>query len=200
MIVADIIFAGEVRRRRIKIEPTFKILKLNFLPGQQIPLACASNQHWSITENRCMHPDEAECPWRDNEIEFETCPDEGVIAISDPKSCDRYILCVNGHEVPRDCPAGMHFSREIRHCTHPLVANCVLPGLTVAISTTSEGETCPKIENENEMTFMRNNKDCQSYYLCTKDESVLFSCAEGLEWNAEKKKCMIESKANCSLQ
>jgi hypothetical protein len=168
--------------------------------GQQIPLACASGMHWSIEENRCMHPDEAECPFDDDESYIESCPEEGVIAIPNPESCESYILCVNGHEVPRDCPPGMEFSREIRHCVHPLVANCVLRSLTVAVSTTSNEDSCPKIANADEMLFMRNSKDCQSYYLCTRDESVRFSCAKGLAWSADKKKCMIESKAKCTAQ
>lgn len=170
--------------------------------GNQIPLRCGAGLHWSIEENRCMDPDDAECPWREEDDEIETCPEEGVKAISHPDSCEQYILCVNGFEIERNCPPGMHFSRDIRNCAHPLVANCqdnfVLP-FADSTATTENGDICPNINSFQEMVFRPNMKDCQSYYLCAENEHVLFNCAEGYHWNYAKQKCMVAEKANCTL-
>lgn len=169
--------------------------------GQQIPLSCGAGLHWSINENRCMHPDDAECPWWDDEIKIEECPEEGLLAIPNIESCERYTLCINGFEVPMTCPTGLHFCRDMRICRHPLVANCIIPSKNVDITkvTATDESTCPKIESADEMVFARHSRKCQSYYLCLRDVSVLFNCAEGLAWNADKKKCMIESKVNCTI-
>lgn len=142
-----------------------------------------------------MPPDQAECPFDDDEAE--ECPDEGVIAIAHPESCEKYILCVNGHEVERNCPHGMHFSREIRNCAHPLVANCVIP---TRFELPANGDSCPPLQSTNDVVFMPNRNDCSSYYLCIKDESKLFTCAKGLHFDVNNRRCMKQDKAHCIAQ
>jgi hypothetical protein len=163
--------------------------------GNEIPLRCGAGLHWSISENRCLPPDEAKCPWADDDIE--KCPEEGIIAISHPESCERYILCVNGHEVERDCPFGLHFSRELRNCAHPLIANCVEP---TNYAMPSDEATCPTLNSSKDIAFMPNKDDCSSYFLCYNDNNKLFNCAKGLQFDMNLRKCMKKNKAHCVIQ
>lgn len=96
----------------------------------------------------------------------------------------------------------MHFSRDIRNCAHPLVANCQDNLIEPAISAMTpevNNNPCPALNSTNTMMFISNINDCQSYFLCIRDESVSFKCADDLQWNAEKQKCMDKTHANCKL-
>jgi hypothetical protein len=150
-----------------------------------------------------MAPEDAECPWADDEAE--ECPEEGVKSIEHPENCESYILCVNGAEIEMNCPPGMHFCRDIRSCSHPLIANC-RHSLSAAkpmsfASTSVKGEdSCPNIRTIQEIVFRPNYEDCGSYYLCLEQkEKVLFSCAEGFHWDQMKNNCVPARRTNCVL-
>lgn len=41
-----------------------------------------------------------------------------------PGDCSKYISCSNTYTYVMDCPAGLHFSRELLRCEYPYQANC----------------------------------------------------------------------------
>lgn len=60
-----------------------------------------------------------------DEEDEEECPDEGIKFISHPDSCEKYILCMDGDELATlTCPEDFHFSRDLRACTDPDIAEC----------------------------------------------------------------------------
>lgn len=91
--------------------------------GEPIPLTCGDGLHWSVNEQSCIKKGKAKCEFGD-EDDAEQCPEEGIQQISHPDSCDKYILCMGGTEINRNCAPGFHFSRVLRTCVPPLMANC----------------------------------------------------------------------------
>jgi hypothetical protein len=39
--------------------------------------------------------------------------------LNDPNDCTRFFTCVNGNEVPTDCPPGQHWSSSSNACDWP---------------------------------------------------------------------------------
>jgi hypothetical protein len=89
--------------------------------GQPVPLTCGAGLHWSVEAQTCLPEAIADCEFGSN---FEECPDEGVLTISHPDDCERYILCIGGARIKMECAPGFHFSREFRSCVQPEIANC----------------------------------------------------------------------------
>lgn len=212
--------------------------------GERIPLSCADGMHWSEQKNQCMPKDEAGC----EDDDFEECPDEGVKSISHPESCEKYILCVWGSRIKRNCAPGMHFSREMRACVHPDIAECenddveqcpdsgiksishpddcekyilcvggarikrnCAPGLhfsrklrqctTPAIAECEDGKfTCPDEDDLNNLIFHPNTEDCSKYYVCWGGEGIPLRCGDGLHWSVEAETCLPKVIANCKFR
>lgn len=163
-------------------------------------MRCGSNLHWSILDQACMPPGDANCPFlgEDNEepkVE-EDCPSTGILAIPHSTSCKDYILCINGAEVERECPQGTEFNRETRTCTHPIVANCQSRFMPASFTAASSG-ICPTITSIEDIVFRENPDDCGSYYLCLQNEMKPMRCGDGLNWSASKHKCMTKDQAHC---
>lgn len=155
--------------------------------------------HWSILDQTCMPPNDANCPFfEDGEepwIEQETCPPMGVKPIPHATSCRQYILCINGAEVLRDCPPSTEFCTESRTCVHPLVAKCAAKFKAASFSSS---ETCPSIKDIRDIVFHANPQDCESYLLCLpNDQTVTMRCAKGFHWSSSKQKCMTQDQAQC---
>lgn len=152
--------------------------------------------HWSILDQTCMPPQDANCPFDEEGeepmVEEETCPPTGVKAIPDPSSCRQYILCINGADMVRQCPPGTEFSTESRTCVHPMVAQCAAKFTPASLT-----ETCPTITSIQEIVFRANTEDCESYFLCLPNETVTMKCGAGFHWNAHKQQCMARDQAHC---
>lgn len=115
-------------------------------------MRCPGDTHWSVDTNTCMDPLEAGCEDLEAPIE---CPATGVEQIPYPYDCERYILCVNGMEIPLQCAPGLHFSPSLRICTAPEIAEC---------EETQRG--CPAEDDPFNIVFLPNEEDCNLYYLC----------------------------------
>lgn len=64
----------------------------------------------------------------------------------------------------------------------------------------SDDATCPILNSSNDIAFMPNKDDCSSYFLCYNDDSKLFNCAKGLQFDMNLRKCMKKNKAHCVIQ
>lgn len=152
--------------------------------GEKIPLSCGDGLHWSVHEDACLDKDEAKCEFDDDDRE--ECPDEGIKLISHPTNCEKYILCFGGVEIERECPGGLHFSRETRSCVDPDEAGC------------EEGKKeCPDEDDPDNLVFFPNSEDCSKYFVCFGGEKISLSCGVGLHWNADEETCMDKSEAGC---
>jgi hypothetical protein len=101
-----------------------------------------------------MNEDDAECEFGDDDDDREECPAEGIKQISHPKSCEKYILCVNGFEIERECAGDLHFSREKRMCVDPEIAGCE----------ENDIEECP----DEGVKSISHPDNCEKYVLCVK--------------------------------
>lgn len=148
--------------------------------GTRIKRNCAPGLHFSRELRACTTPADAEC-----EGDIEHCPDEGIKSISHPTECGKYILCVGGTRIKRNCAPGLHFSRDLRACTTPDVAEC------------EDGYSCPEEDDMDNLVFIPNTENCNKFYFCFGGEGVSMSCASGLHWSQEHQTCMPEALANC---
>lgn len=160
--------------------------------GEKLPISCGDEMHWSADEQLCMPKAEANCEEVDDD--FEECPDSGIKQISHPTSCEKYILCIGGSRLKRECAPGFHFSRDFRSCVQPEIANC---------ASDEEGEEkdesfrCPAKDDLSNLIFLPNKENCEQFFLCFGGEKVPFSCANGLHWNRKAEMCMLPSEAGC---
>jgi hypothetical protein len=104
-------------------------------------MRCGPGLHWDFVREQCLDPDDANCPWEDNdELPFpfarttniippnlippsngngngnqvtpaRRCPATGVEQIPMPGECEEFIICFNGQEFPQRCPTGLHFCK-----------------------------------------------------------------------------------------
>lgn len=157
--------------------------------GDPIPLSCG-NLHWSVDDQACMPPEEAGCEFGGG---FEQCPDEGIKHISHPSSCEKYVLCIGGARIKRNCAPGFHFSRDFRSCVQPEIANCEDE------DGEEDEETCPEKDDLTNLVFLPNRENCEKYYLCFGGGQIPFSCANGLHWNRKENMCMVKDEAGCKF-
>lgn len=154
--------------------------------GESIPLRCSDGLHWSTEVDNCLPINVANCEFRF----IEHCPDEGIKSISHPDSCEKYVLCISGARIERDCQPGFHFSRDFRMCVPPQIAGCEdAEELTPFM--------CPSIDDPENLVFLPDPEDCEKHYLCHAGARVPFSCHQGLHWNREKEMCMLPKDAGC---
>lgn len=121
--------------------------------------------------------------------DHEECPAEGVKQISHPDSCKKYILCVAGNEFERQCAPGLHFSRNLRNCATPDVAECE-----------ERQWKCPEEDDLGNLVFIPNEEVCSKYYLCFMGEQIPMSCADGLHWSIDAETCLSEKEAGCDFE
>lgn len=153
--------------------------------GEGFPMTCADGLHWSVDEQSCL--DEANAGCKKDE-DAEECPESGVKSISHPYNCEKYVLCVGGTRIKRNCAPGLHFSRNLRQCTTPSDAECK-----------DQKFTCPEEDNLDQLVFLPNTEDCSRYYVCFGGEPIPLTCGDGLHWSMEENTCLKESKANCEF-
>ena len=153
--------------------------------GEPIQLSCADGLHWSVDEETCLDKKIAGCEVDDD---FEECPETGVKSISHPTECEKYVLCVGGTRIKRTCGAGLHFSRELRNCVQPSIAQCE-----------ESKYSCPEEDDLNELVFLPNTEDCSKYYVCFGGEPIPLRCGEGLHWSPEEQSCINKGKAKCEF-
>lgn len=121
--------------------------------GNQFPMSCPENHHFSKDGERCMDKDEAEC---EIEIDREFCPNEGFKQISHPKNCKKFIACYNGIKIAElKCPSRLHFSRQKRSCIDPAEAECKTNELS-----------CPIADDSDNLVFFSHPEECSKYFAC----------------------------------
>lgn len=103
-----------------------------------------------------------------DEVDEYECPDEGIELVPHPNDCEKYILCVNGDRIKRNCAPELHFSPVKRVCMFPEDAECDAERVW----------ECPDKDDLDDLVFLPNKEDCGKYYLCWEGEQIAMSCAD----------------------
>lgn len=118
------------------------------LQGVAYEHTCPEGQHWSIENNWCDFPENANCPMSTTESsgtdgtdgtvgtttpgpeKHPDCPEIDVIDnpihFPHPSDCGKFLKCLQGVAYEHDCPEGQHWSVENTWCDFPENANCVI--------------------------------------------------------------------------
>lgn len=117
------------------------------LGGVAFEHLCPEGQHWSIDNNWCDFPENANCPLSTTEStgttdgtinptttpEPELHPDcpadddkENPTLLPNPTDCSKFFKCLEGVAFEHDCPEGQHWSVVNSWCDFPENANCVI--------------------------------------------------------------------------
>jgi hypothetical protein len=129
------------------------------------------------------------------------CTGQGLSYWSHPIYCNKYIECYNGGSYEMNCPAGLYFSQEKRHCVNPSESEC---GRTEPPThgPTSERPTdwtphpdCPWPESEGKL--MPYPGDCTKFYECAEGKKVAMNCPDALWFNPSILECDYPYQAGC---
>ncbi|KYB26070.1 peritrophic matrix protein 14 precursor [Tribolium castaneum] len=150
-----------------------------------------------------------ECPWPD--------PLDHTVHLPHETDCTKFYKCDHGKKVEFDCPAGLHFNKELQVCDWPGNAGCedVKPDPTPkptsepTPSETPEPDTpeptppedrdpeCPWPDPLDHTVHLPHETDCTKFYKCDHGKKVEFDCPDGLHFNKELQVCDWPGNAGC---
>ncbi|XP_043486984.1 balbiani ring protein 3-like [Polistes fuscatus] len=139
--------------------------------GNKVLKSCEKGLYWGQRQKKCTTPEEADCPHE----KPRECT-EGTTK-PHPCNCNLYYKCINGQNVLKQCPDGLHWSKDHQICTTPEEAKC--------IKICEEGSYKP---HENE---------CSKYYKCQNNGWDIQQCPNGLHWSKDRQICTTPREAKC---
>ncbi len=137
--------------------------------------SCPNGLHFNAAHKLCDFPQNANCAVKD------TCVDGGLLPHEE--SCELFYMCSEGSLDVLSCPNGLHFNAAHKLCDFPQNANCA-----VKVDTCIDGDLLPHDES------------CELFYRCSEGSLDLFSCPNGLHFNAVHKLCDFPQNANCAVK
>lgn len=106
-----------------------------------------------------------------------------ILKIEDPSSCTRWVLCVNGKEVPQECAPGTAFD--------PVTESCRLENEVVCGS-----DTCAMLDGGTGLA--PSPQSCVAYHYCFEGAKIqLGQCQSGLAFDSVTMRCMLAQDATC---
>lgn len=109
------------------------------------------------------------------------CPHSGLSRLAHSWSCSKFVQCVNGYAVERDCIRGTRFSEQYQKCTFPDYSDCGV-----------EKSPCPRWTDPEDLIFLTNQHGAV-YYMCQNGEPMPMMCPINLFFNREKQVCDPDS-------
>ena len=100
-------------------------------------------------------------------------------------SCNKYVLCVAGEAVIKDCAPGFKFDLRRQICLPGDMANCDI-----------ENRECPPYDDPNNLIFI-NEFECDQYSFCNGGSKIQRRCGSGFHWNPEKNWCDFPENVGC---
>ncbi|CAL1680518.1 unnamed protein product [Lasius platythorax] len=157
--------------------------------GKKILKHCTAGLHFNVTLQICDYPAKPGCDLTAKFLPtttLATCPPSGSaekVLLPHECACELYYECVDGNQVQRKCPNGLHFDRIEKDCKEPDKANCpyVCP--------------CP---SSSEKVLLPHECKCEHYYECVKGKRALRTCPNGQHFDSIQKICMHPDEANCA--
>ncbi|KAI4483568.1 hypothetical protein M0804_007828 [Polistes exclamans] len=139
--------------------------------GNKVLKSCEKGLYWGQRQKKCTTPAEANCPHEK--------PRECTEGTTKPHPCEcsLYYKCINGQNVLRQCPDGLHWSQDRQICTTPEEAGCI------------------KICDEG--TYKPHENQCTQYYKCQNNRWNIQQCPNGLHWSKDRQTCTTPREAKC---
>lgn len=106
------------------------------------------------------------------------CPHSGTTRLAHSWSCSKFVQCVNGVAVDRDCAQGLFFNAEEQRCMNRSDAQCEI-----------ENNPCPTWDDPEDLTYLTHASSCSQYFMCYGRTPLPFNCAAGLNFNALTNQC-----------
>ncbi|XP_025154073.1 mucin-2-like isoform X2 [Harpegnathos saltator] len=153
-----------------------------------------------------------------------TCPPKGStekVLLPHECLCTDYYECMDGLEIHRHCPIGLHFDYVRQTCDEPEIAKCVrrpIPSTTTAGTTTTYTETttcgmpsfthdiadtytsiqnvCPP-KGSTEKIEWAHECSCKQYYECFDGLQVIRKCPPGQHYDYVHQTCGDPKVVNC---
>lgn len=113
------------------------------------------------------------------------CPHTGATRLAHAWSCAKFVQCVNGVAVERDCGEGLFFSVTHQYCTTPSSAGCEV-----------EQRLCPQWTETDDLVYLGDARNCNQYFMCFDGQPLALSCAPGLGFDHSTNQC---SSDTCSV-
>ncbi|XP_058458070.1 peritrophin-1-like [Malaya genurostris] len=170
-----------------------------------VPGRCPNDLYFNEEEQKCDHswnvicllcgdPNEEpttittpESPTGPDETETQMTlmlePSETVENFPIEYECGKYTACFDGEGFLMECAPELFFNPESRRCEIPDDNSC--------------DRSCPSNVNPSVPTFVPDLTDCSSYFICFNRTSTAQSCAGGMLFNPDTRKCDFPENVDC---
>ncbi|XP_017080995.2 peritrophin-48, partial [Drosophila eugracilis] len=115
--------------------------------------------------------------------------------LSNPNDCETYFRCHSGQAVLVQCPSGDYFNEKLASCIPDYTGICLEkptmpPGLTEEALAMDE---CIRTGSR----MAPHSRDCQRYYVCTKNRVLELRCPRGQYFDVVHRYCSLDLKSEC---
>ncbi|XP_069691017.1 peritrophin-1-like [Periplaneta americana] len=146
-------------------------------------LLCAVAVH-AQSENGCPPGSQPTCPFPDPALS---------VLFPHPTDCHWFFHCSNGVPYCKECPANLHWNKQLDTCDYPYRAGC-------AVTPCPAGPipACPYPDPALSVFFPHPN-DCNWFFHCSNGVAYCKQCPANLHWNVELNTCDYPYRAGCDL-
>jgi Chitin binding Peritrophin-A domain len=153
-------------------------------------MQCPVGRWFDYIANMCLPQETARCYVRDNNNNNDNnrlCPSLGLSTLAHQSSCSKYVVCLNGQAIQRECFAGLHWNSVAQQCMSPDQAQC----------TVADVPRCPSFVQNNTLNFLPSQNSCSKFFVCFNGEPLPRECAAGLHWDPMMDSCIPANMSSC---
>lgn len=89
-----------------------------------------------------------------------------------------FLVCFDGNQQDRDCPAGLEYSPFEQDCVEPELSNCLV-----------QSDFCADTDFFKQ-TYFRSSRDCSEYFMCFLHVFSHWNCPEGRIFDLTVRACL----------
>ncbi|GJQ81026.1 hypothetical protein Trydic_g21838, partial [Trypoxylus dichotomus] len=175
--------------------------------GEVLVINCAAGFYFDPIRGHCYFADQVDCvldaPETTTAIDTTTeqngggdeedyesgnlvdCPEKGTHFLPHPRSCSKFVKCLNGLYRVINCVDGLHFDAQFGWCDYPSKVECAI-----------ETIECPDTGRH----FLPHPSSCSKFVKCNEGDYMVVECVEGLHFNANMGWCENPNKAGCTIE
>lgn len=146
---------------------------------------CERGLSFNFETQSCDFEENVDCenPW----VPERCSGSSNVTVIPHPYICSKYTVCFERIVNDRECPLGLHFSYFDGGCVDPRFADCQI-----------DRKLCKESVDNNDLPiFIKNERNCGSYFLCVGEKAVLLRCAPGNQFDTTNNWCERREEVQC---